>query len=231
MKTILIAICIAFLFIVVGPAHADTVTFNFSGSVTQVSDQVFGDIAFGDAFQGTLSFDSSATDLVPEDPSIGSYAFSSPFGMTLTIGSHDFQATGSLDIEVVNSFVDQYTAFATDQAGGLLMDLFLLDTTGSALGDDHLPLGAPPLASFGERDLHLDDFLCGGEIQLDGAIDVPSTQAIPEPSALIVLVAVSFLIFGLGYRRTAFAEFSPVTPGASIPKAWPSADKPLPDSD
>ena len=206
MKTILIAICIAFLFIVAGPAHADTVTFNFSGNVTQVSDQVFGDIAFGDAFQGTLSFDSSATDLIPEDPSIGSYAFSSPFGMTLTIGSHDFEATGSLDIEVVNSFVDQYTALATDQAGGLLMDLFLLDDTGSALGDDHLPLDASLLAGFGERDFHLDDFLCGGEIQLDGEIDVPFTQPIPEPSALTILAAASFLIFGLGYRRAAAVQ-------------------------
>ncbi len=185
-----------------GPVRADTIAFQFSGTVTQVPvDQVFGDIAFGDTFQGTLSFDSAAADQDPGDPSIGSYSFSAPFGMTIDIGAHDFEATGSLNIEVVNSFVDQYTVLATDQTGGLIMDLFLLDNTGTALSNDHLPLGAPSLASFGERDFHLDDFLDSGEIQVDGEIDASPVQATPEPSTTILSAAILLAICTAALRR------------------------------
>jgi len=99
-KNILIISCIASLLILAAaPAHADIVALQFSGSITQVSvDNVFGDIAFGDAFHGTLTFDSTASDLVPADPSIGTYAWSSPFGMTVTIDGHEFDASGSLTI-------------------------------------------------------------------------------------------------------------------------------------
>jgi hypothetical protein len=201
-KTILISCCIASLCVMARPAHADTVSFQFSGSVAQVPvDDVFGDIALGETFQGSLSFDSSATDLVPGDASIGSYTFSSPFGMTVSIGVHNFKAQGSLDIEVLNSFVDQFTVLATSQTGGLTMDMFLLDNGGSAFTDDHLPLGLPPLADFAERDFHLDGFLGDGEIQIEGEIGVPATQAVPEPSSIILLTTISAVIFAVAYRR------------------------------
>jgi hypothetical protein len=191
------AACVA-----IGPACANPITFQFSGTVTQVPvDQVFGDIAFGETFNGTLSFDSAAVDQVPGDPSIGSYIFNAPFGMTVDIGMHDFEATGSLNIEVVDSFVDQYTVLAMDQTGALIMDLFLLDNTGSALGDDHLPQAGPPLASFGERDFHLDDFLDSGEVQVDGEINAPSIQAAPEPSSRILSAPILLAIFTVIFRR------------------------------
>lgn len=210
MKMILTPSCIATPFFAAffmaclagGPARANPITFQFSGTVTQVPvDQVFGDISFGEAFNGTLSFDPTAADQVPADPSIGSYTFNSPFGLTVDIGAHDFEATGSLNIEVVNSFVDQYTVLATDQTGALIMDLFLLDNTGSALGDDRLPPGGPSLASFGERDFHLDDFLDSGEIQVEGEINAPSTQAVPEPPSTILSAPVLLAIFTMAYRN------------------------------
>ena len=201
MKTIFIAGCTAVLLALAGPAQADTVTFQFSGAVTQVlADPVFGDITFGEAFTGSLSFDSTATDLIPDDPTIGSYTFSSPFGMSVRVGSHDFDAFGSLDIEILNSAVDQYTAFASSQAGDLNMSLFLLDNTGTALDDDHLPSGMPAFDSFAERDFQLSGFLSGGGIQLDGEISAPSLQAVPEPRPLIPVIAVSVFLLALGYR-------------------------------
>ena len=201
MKTILTAGCTAMLLAMAGPARADSVTFQFSGTVTQVSaDPVFGDITFGEAFTGSLSFDSTATDLIPDDPTVGSYAFSSPFGMSVRVGSHGFYAFGSLNIEILNSAVDQYTAFASSQAGDLNMSLFLLDDTGTALDDDHLPPGMPTFNSFAERDFQLSGFLNGGGIQIDGEISAPSLQAVPEPRPLIPGFAFSVVLLALGYR-------------------------------
>jgi hypothetical protein len=201
-KRISIACCTMLPILLAHPVHADPVTFQFSGLVTQVPvDEVFGDIAFGDTFDATLSFDSTATDLVPDDPTIGSYAFSSPFGMSVDIGKHNFEASGSLNIGILNSFVDQYTVLATSQTGDLDLELFLLDNTGSVFADDHLPVSLPPLASFTERDFHLDGFLDGGDIQVDGEIVSPSIQAVSEPSATIPLIVISVLASVLAYRR------------------------------
>lgn len=188
MNNILTISCIASLILLAPPAHADTIALQFSGSITQVSvDDAFGDIAFGDTFHGTLTFDSTAADLIPADPSIGNYAWNSPFGMTVSIDGHEFDASGSLTIGVLDSFVDQYTVFATSQTGDLDLELFLLDTTGSAFSNDHLPLSLSALAGFAERDFQLNGFLPGGAIELSGEMDAPSTQEVPEPSSFLQL--------------------------------------------
>ena len=102
------------LLLATGVCHAETITFHFSGSVTQVPvDEVFGDIAVGDAIDGSFNFDSTATDLIPGDPATGSYSFGAPFGLSATVGAHPFEATGSLNIGIFNGFVDQYTVLAT----------------------------------------------------------------------------------------------------------------------
>jgi hypothetical protein len=107
-------------------ANAAVLTFGFSGSVTQVPlDDVFGDIAAGDAIQGSFSFDSTAVDQIPGDSSTGSYSFSAPLGLLATVGTHDFSATGFLNIGVFNGVVDQYTVFATSAAGDVTLDLLL----------------------------------------------------------------------------------------------------------
>lgn len=201
-KTILLCFWMAPLFVLASPAYSDAITFQFSGSVTQVPvDDVFGDIGLGETFHGTLSFDSAAVDQLPGDPTIGSYSFSSPFGMTVSVGAHDFEASGFLNIEVLNSFVDQYTVSATSGTGDLNLQMFLLDNTGSAFADDHLPLNSLPLAGFAERDFQLDGLFGGGEIQLDGEIGAPSTEAVPEPSSIILLATALIAIFSIAYRR------------------------------
>jgi hypothetical protein len=196
------------LFLLLGSVEAAPVSFQFSGKLTQVPlDEVFGDIAPGDAIQANVNFDSSATDLVPVDPATGSYAFSAPFGMIVMIGTHDFTASGFLNIGILNSFVDQYTVLATSSSGDLTLELFFEDDTGSAFADDHLPLAAPPLADFSQRDFHLDFTSALGELQADGQFDAPASAAIPEP-ALPNLILASSIILLASIRPKRFANKS-----------------------
>jgi hypothetical protein len=54
-----------FFFAMVPIAKAGLLTFQFTGTVTQVPiDDLYGDIAFGDFVYGTYTFDGSAPDLV-----------------------------------------------------------------------------------------------------------------------------------------------------------------------
>ena len=192
------------LFGVLSSANADTVTFGFTGSVTQVPlDDVFGDIAVGSAIQGSYSFDTTAADLVPADPKTGSYTWSAPFGMLVTIGAHDFSTSGVLNIGVVNSFVDQYTVFALSATGDLTLELFLQDNTGSVFVNDHLPLIAPSLGGFAQKDFHFRGMFAGGEVQFDGQLSAPSVQAVPEPSPAVPLLVGSIMVM-LARRRSLF---------------------------
>jgi hypothetical protein len=193
--------CIVALFGVLSSANADTVTFDFTGSVTQVPlDDVFGDIAVGSAIQGSYTFDTTAVDLVPADPNTGSYTWSAPFGMLVTVEAHDFSTSGVLNIGVVNSFVDQYTVFALSATGDLTLELFLQDTTGSVFVNDHLPLLAPSLSSLTQKDFHFHGMFAGGEVQFDGQLSAPSVQAVPEPSPAIPLLVGSIMVM-LARRR------------------------------
>ncbi|HEX5227373.1 MAG TPA: PEP-CTERM sorting domain-containing protein [Bryobacteraceae bacterium] len=192
--------CFAALLLIARAAHADSVTLQFSGSVTQVPvDQVFGDMGAGDPFKGTITFDPSAADQAPDVPSVGSYVFNSPFGMDVSIGKHNFEASGFLNIEIVDSFVDQLTVLATSETGSLTMSLFFLDNSGTALDNDHLPLSLSSLAGFDQRDFHLDGFLGDGEIDVEGEI-----AATPEPSSLALLCALALAMCVIA-RRTARA--------------------------
>ncbi len=202
MKSFLTVCCVASSLLLLGavPVRADTIVLQFSGTMTDVPvDQVFGDIALGEAFHGTLSFDSTSVDQAPDDATVGIYSFSAPFGMEITIGAHDFEAFGSLNLEIVNSFVDQYTVLATSQDGRLSVNMFLLDNTGAALDDDHL--GLSMLAKFGERDFQLDDFLGAGELQVTGAIDASFIQQVPEPSQVVPTAMMALVAATLAYRR------------------------------
>ena len=176
--------CIVAFFAMLGSAHA-TIVFDFSGTVTQVPvDEVFGDINFGDAFQGSFSFDPLAPSLIPGDPTTASYRSNSPLGMTVTIGGHHFDVSDGLNIGIVNSgLLDQYTVLSQSASGDLSLELFLQDNTASVFATDQLPLVAPSLATFGQRDFHLSALTRGGEIQVDGQLTALGTEAVPEPAA------------------------------------------------
>jgi hypothetical protein len=198
--------CVVSLFVLLSSANADIVTFQFSGNVTQVPlDDVFGDIAAGDAIRGSYQFDSTAADLVP-GLAIGSFTFSAPFGMAATIGAHDFRAFGSLNIGTLDSFVDQYTVLASNASGDLTMELFLQDNTGSVFTNDHLPLAFPPLEGFAQKDFHLNARLGGREIQLDGLLGAPDAQVVPEPRLVGLVLAGSFILLVVVARRRGFLQ-------------------------
>ena len=187
--------CTALLFIVLlGSAHAAPLLFQFSGTVTQVPlDGVFGDIGVGDAIRGSYTFDTSAVDLVPADPATGSYTSNAPFGMTVTIGTHDFATSGSLNIGILNSFVDQYTVLGTSATGDVTIELFLQDNTGSVFGNDHLPVSLPPLAAFAQKDFHFDAIFGDNEVQVDGELNALNASDVPEPPPAGPILAGSML--------------------------------------
>jgi hypothetical protein len=183
-------------------AHAAVVTFQFSGTVTQVPiDEVFGDIEFGEPLQGSFTFDTSAADLIPNDPSTGTYQWTDPLGMTATIGSHQFAANGLLSISVLNSVVDQYTVLAETSAADITMELFLQDGTGTVFNNDHLPTTPPALGSFAERDFHLDAIFSSGEVQVDGQITTLGGTSVPEPGTLGALGAGLVVLLAWRHRN------------------------------
>jgi len=190
------------LLLMPGGLKGGVITFQFSGAVTQVPlDEVFGDINFGDVIQGSFSFDTAGADQIPADPATGSYTFSAPFGMTVAVGTHEFSTTGSLNIGILNSFIDQFTVLATSASGNLTLELLLQDSTGSVFSNDHLPSGALALGSFDQRDFHLDAVFAGGEVQADGRVTAIRVQGAPEPGALVAVASGLMALGGLAARR------------------------------
>src|SRR5438067_871564 len=144
-------------------AHAGPITFNFTGTVTQVPiDDLGTGIQFLDAIFGTLTFDSTAVDAIAA-PTAGSYTSTGPgFGMTATIGPGAllFLVSGSLNIGILNTFVDQYTAHASSAT--LVLDLLFQDNSATIFSTDALPLNPPALGGFAQREFHLDQTDIGG---------------------------------------------------------------------
>ncbi|HTR35601.1 MAG TPA: hypothetical protein VMH80_06850 [Bryobacteraceae bacterium] len=177
-------------------AHAD-ITFDFAGVVTQVSiDDLSTGIQPGAAIAGTFTFDSTAPDLIPA-PSSGSYLSTGPaFGMTVSIDGLTFSESGSLNIGILNSFVDQYTVTASSAM--LSLELFFQDNSGTIFNSDTSPLSPPLLSVFAERDFHLDQTdALGSETQVDGritALTSSTVSAVPEPSFLMLLFTTAVAI-------------------------------------
>ena len=132
-------------------------------------------------------------------PSSGSYLSTGPvFGMTVSVDGLTFSDSGSLNIGILNSFVDQYTVTASSAL--LSLQLFFQDNSGTIFNSDGLPVAPPLLSAFAEQDFHLDQTdALGSETQVDGRItsltgSVVST--VPEPSSLALLftAAVAFAL-------------------------------------
>ena len=200
MSRLLLGVSLAFL---AAPwlARAD-VTFGFTGMVTQVPiDDLATGIQPDDAISGTFTFDPAAPDLISA-PSSGSYLSTGPaFGMTVSIDGLTFSDSGSLNIGILNSFVDQYTVTASSAL--LSLELFFQDNSGTIFNSDSLPVTPPLLSAFAERDFHLDQTdALGSETQVDGRITALTgsvVSTVPEPSflALLFTAAVAFALYRL----------------------------------
>jgi hypothetical protein len=182
-------------------AQAGPITFNFTGSVTQVPvDDLGTGIQSLDAITGSFTFDSAAVDAIAA-PTSGSYTSNgAAFGMTVSIGAGavTFSESGFLNIGILNSFVDQYTVTASSAA--LVLDLFFQDNSGAEFGSDGLPLSPPALTGFAQREFHLDQTnIAGDETQADGTITSLtcgsgcSASSVPEPSSAALLLTGAIL--------------------------------------
>jgi len=178
---------------VLAEGRGGSITFNFIGTVGQVPIDDFGTgIQSGDAITGSFTFDSSVPDAIP-DPTSGSYTSTGPaFGMTLTIGPSAlmFSESGSLNVGILDTFVDQYTVNAT--AATLALSFIFQDNSATAFSGDGLPLSPPLLTDFSQRDFHLDQTDIGGnETQVDGTIESltcgSGCSATPESSSAVLL--------------------------------------------
>lgn len=181
--------------IVADAAHAQPITFSYTGTVT---DDPFGLSSFGAPISGTYTFDSAAVDSIPS-PATGSFASSgSGIGFTANVDGTDHSVLSTLTVNTANNVggVDQYGAIALD--GMLTLELFLEDATGTALASDALPLLPPALASFGVHQFRLfsDDAEFLGSVTSLTCTAGCSTQPVPEPGALLL---VGSALAGLGY--------------------------------
>lgn len=191
-------------------ADASPITFNFTGTVTQVpiDDLGTGVNAF-DAIIGSFTFDSATVDAIPT-PTSGSYTSNGAgFGMTAAVGATTFTESGALNVGILNAFVDQYTVHASSSPL-LVMDFLFQDNTAAVFSNDGLPLSPPPLGAFLQRDFHLDATDIGGnETQIDGVIMSltcgagcsASTVPAPEPSSLVLLATGAILYAGRRWGR------------------------------
>ena len=141
-------------------AYAETITFNFEGIVSSVSDVgnvLGGAVMVGDSLTGSYSFDSLTPDTNPGNTGAGAYL---PSGLSFEVGSITYVSDPPLDISTDLIFVtdqivqDVYQVqFRSMQqtSGPALdpsMDVFfvqLLDNDGTFHPDDSLPLSPPPL--------------------------------------------------------------------------------------
>jgi hypothetical protein len=189
-----LAIAIGACWLLAGTMRAGPITFQFTGTVTQVPvDEVFGNFAAGQNISGNYTFESRSIDADPSDPAIGSYQAPSgdPYSFNVTVGSHSFSANFSLGVGVFNAAVDQYTVLAEDSGAGETFSIFLQDPSGTVFSNDSLPLSAPPLNAFSPSlvAFQMDVNTVDGEVQVDGTIDSLSSPAIPEPSTFTLLAA------------------------------------------
>ena len=194
------------------PTSAAPVTFDFSGTVTQLStdpdDPFNGTVGFGTAFFGSYVFESTAPDAIAGAGS-GSYTSpaGSPYGLSVTIGVSNKAATSDfLNIGVVNGATDFYTVLACEGGSGcpnLLIELLFEDLAGLMLSSDALPLDTLALGSaFGT--LTVRGNAGGNQVEVLGVITSlacvsgcvappdpnpgpdPNPAPIPEPATLVL---------------------------------------------
>jgi hypothetical protein len=190
-----------------GGLGAVPTTFSFTGSVT---DDPFGLSTFGAPISGNYTFDSASVDAIPA-PDTGSYTSLGPgFGFNANVDGTPYSVSGSLNVSVLNAFIDQYLVTATD--GTLTLEIFFEDSTGTAFSSDALPLTPPPVSSFDTRQFRLfapdaeflgtvDTLVC------TAGCDGGANGRAPEPG-MLWLLGVGLAVLGL-YRAQS-ADF----PGA-----------------
>jgi hypothetical protein len=190
-----------------GLAQAELITLAISGQVNSVTDP-YGNpysglegVYSGAAITGTYTYDSTTLDMYPSDPSFAQYwSYATPVGISLEIAGFSFKTDPTnvkfyVEVQNDNSFGEDiysigsyYNLFPLSDA--TLSDSIsweLVDSTGTALSRDALPLTAPDLTKWDNtwrgNLLHIDSSR-GGQYVIQGTI----TSAVPEPCSALFMI-------------------------------------------
>jgi len=186
------------LFSSTGELKAGPITFDFTGTITSVPNNLppsLASIRVGTSFSGSYTFDSGAPDLTPGEPQLGIYGFSSPFQYTLNIGGKTFTSRLFI-IEVHNNApFDQYSVgsldvqdIAPEEFHFISIQIYLNPPTPTAFSTKALPLIPPNLADFSLRrilsfaGLPLTSTDYEQIFFVEGSIDSLTVSPIPVPT-------------------------------------------------
>ena len=186
------------------PATAALVTFNFTGTVSNVGNKLNTNPATfstGQAVSGSYTFNSATVDSVGGGH-VGLYN-NTISNLVVHIGSYTATlGAGSNFIEVDNKATfDRYTLQAP-VTGSLVngrspsfFEIKLNDTSHTAFSNDHLPTSPPSLGSFTTETFRLV-FTGQGAATVSGVLT--SLTAVPLPAAVILFGAGLVALVGLG---------------------------------
>jgi len=187
-------------FLLTGVVHAESVTFNYSGTLYGV-DPGFGSLFnFGDTFSGSYTFSATASDVFLEDSSSSRYFLDSSSitvnGITETSWQSDIQIYTnfpSVYAYQADGAVSNFAGYAGTWIAGLL-DIGPLVELSDGL------LLTPPSLSHGDATW---TFIANEGFRLDGTISSWTTSAttpIPEPETYAMLLA-GLGLLGCATRR------------------------------
>jgi Collagen triple helix repeat (20 copies) len=155
MKSIRLLLPCVFALLCSAPVAAQDVTVSFRGTLTEVLDSPFADLAVGTPFEGSYTFSLSTPDTNPM-VQVGDYRHTtSPYGVTITIGAHTFRTDPSnVDflLELVNDYyaLDNYVFHSyrnveTDAVPVEIISWQLDDPTSTLLASTTLTNSAPDI--------------------------------------------------------------------------------------
>ena len=210
-RTLALSGVCALIAIGTAPGYAANISFTFSGTVSDVHGGVFtsggtGTNGFGSALplSGAFSFNPATSDVLPGDPTWGLYP-NAIQNMTVQVGNYTATFApppGSSVMQVVNNglgntFKVTLNGLTGNPVNGLspaIFEIELINPSGSAFANDHLPTTPPSLSSFSSNQWRLVFSGVGNRVQ--GAL----TSLVPLPAAVWLFGAGLIALIGLGSR-------------------------------
>ncbi len=177
-------------------AHAVPITIEIGGEVTSIwGSGTPNSIEVGSIFTGTYTYDTSTEDS-SSSVHVGDYRHDSPYGFDIFLGGLEFKTVSThVDkfrvllwddvLDGHDNLYDLYNVYSSENSPLPNGDLYgiswtLEDHTYTALSSDALPFTAPVLSDWDENSFVIDN---PNIWSIEGVV----TQAVPEPSTLVLL--------------------------------------------